>query len=182
MENVLRYLLSSNHYHGTPWKSNSNRSAKTWKQLSMFEERNFHFMFALQFWCRKEAAQLSLSAFGGLEVHRPNLSSVRPSVTTGSFCFLSVFLPGTWRLLNSKQKQAVYISCEVPQATTECWDRGPGGDALCFRFACIQKSSTEQWHLSWCWRSSSTKNKITNKFVVDRLAQAKCSSVRAEHL
>lgn len=42
-----------------PRKSNSNISAKTWKQLIMFEERNFHSMFALKLWCRKEAAQLS---------------------------------------------------------------------------------------------------------------------------
>lgn len=59
MENILRYLLSSNHYHGTPWKSNSDRNAKTGKQLSVFEGRNFHFLFALKFWCRKEAAQPS---------------------------------------------------------------------------------------------------------------------------
>lgn len=182
MENVLRYLLSSNHYHGMPWKSNSNRNAKTWKQLSMFEERNFHFMFVLKFWCRQEAAQLRLAAFGGLEGRRSNLSSARPSVTTGSFCFLPVFLPGTWRLLNSKQKQAVCISREIPQATKACWERVPGGGALCLGFVYIQESGTEQWHLSWCWSSSSTKTKITHRFAMDRLAQAKCPSARAEHL
>lgn len=113
-----------------------------------------------------------LSAFSGLEGHRSNLRSTRPSVTTGSFCFLSIFLPGTWLLLNSERRQAVCISCEIPRATKVCWDRGPGGKAPGFSFVYVQESSIAERHLSWCWSSSSTKNKIANKFAMDKLAHA----------
>jgi len=82
-----------------------------------------------------------LSAFSGLEGHRSNLGSMRPSLTTGSFCFLSRFLPGTWLLLNSKRRQAVYISCERLQATKVCWDRGPGGKEPLLNFFYIHESS-----------------------------------------
>lgn len=176
MENILRYLLSSNHYHGMPWKSNSNRSAKTWKQLSMFEERNFHFMFVLKFWCRKEAAQLSQipqfsqppAVWKAIDL----TSALRPSLTTGSFCFLSIFLPGTWLLLNSKRRQAVYVSCEILQATEACWGRG--GKAPRCSFVCIRESSVVERRLSWCWSSPSTKNKTANTFIADQLPQAQC--------
>lgn len=117
-----------------------------------------------------------LSACSSLEGHRSNLSCMRPSVTTGSFCFLSIFLPGTWLLLNSRQRQAVYISCEILQATKVCWDRGPVGKAPQFSFVYIRQSSTVEQHLSWCWSSSSTKKKIANKVVLDKLAQAQCPS------
>lgn len=182
MENILRYLLSSNHYHGMPWKSNSHISAKTWKQLIMFEERNFHSTFVLKLWCRKEAAQLS---------QIPQFSQP-PAVWKGTdpsqAVWDTLWLQGA---LGFCQYFGLEVGCCSPPsggrlftAPVEHYSiKGVVRGWTCWESTVVSFSlhPAEQYSevtSEPCWSSSSTRNKAANTFVVDKLAHIPPLQVR----
>lgn len=156
----------------------SIRSAKAWKQLNTFEERDFHFTFVLKFWCRKEAGQLRQipqlsqpsAVWKAIDLTKlyETFSNYRELLFSDNIFAKSLAIA----LL--KRRQAGYTICDILKATKVCWARSPGGKVPRLSFVCIQDSSIVKQYLSCCWSTLSTKNKIANTFVMDKLVQAEC--------